>query len=329
MSIKLLDFNNLGNFQGIKILLLDALEAESRSLDDITKYTLDKSASLAYAIDGIIELLLFIGWIAENDDGELELLQSQAVSIESDFVLKELIVEALFRRLRDNDLLHRFIPLDSVKYDVVKSTITIRNYRIPLRFSGLRNLLIDFGVLTIHDLAKELLYVNTEFVKFFEKEVIDWIRRDEYKNVSIDSFSYDQFLRIQQLKERYGEQAEEFVLLFEQTRLKKHPKIEQVKIISKLDVGAGYDIVSFNSLQSEEIDRFVEVKSYSGKISFYWSQNEVQNAQIKRGRYYLYLVDRELIHNEEYEPLVIPDPFMGVFSNDNWDKIPQSWLVTA
>lgn len=42
---------------------------------------------------------------------------------------------------------------------------------------------------------------------------------------------------------------------------------------------AGYDIESFQNLDSIIIDRFIEVKSFENKIQFYWSKNELEKAK--------------------------------------------------
>jgi len=329
MSIKLLQYRNLGNFENIKDLLLDVLATdEPKPFEDIRKYCLDRSIDLAYSIDGMVELLLFIEWVAEHDEGlVLSRPENQFASVKSDLAFKKLIIEALFLKLKENGFLHRFIPLDAMTFDIASNTVALRSSKVPLEFSGLRNLLIEFEFLLVHDLARNLLLVNPEFTDLFEKKVVTWINRENLKGISAASLSYDQFLSIHRMKEEHGEQAEDFVLLFEQERLKNHPDVGRIRIISKLDGSAGYDIVSFNSLQSKEIDRFIEVKSYSGKTSFYWSVNEVRTAQMKGAKYFLYLVNRQHIGNKDYEPLIIQDPYLHIFLSDEWSKDAQSWFI--
>jgi len=327
MSIKLLQYNNLGNFEDIKELLLDVLAAdEPRPIEVLKKYCLDRSIDLAYSVDGIVGLLLFIEWVIENDEGLVLSKPKNQFFFESELVFKKHIIEALFLQLKEKGVLHRFIPIDAIKFDISNNTIALRSNNIPLEFSGTRNLLIELEFLLIHDLVKNLLLVNSEFTNYFE-EVVNWINHENLQDISARSLSYDQFLNIQRMKEEYGEQAEDFVLRFEQGRLKDHPDVGRIRIISKLDVSAGYDIISFNSLQSEEIDRFIEVKSYSGKVSFYWSVNEVWNAQMKGNKYFLYLVNRRYMNNEDYEPLIIRNPYLHVFLSGEWNKDSQSWYI--
>lgn len=59
-------------------------------------------------------------------------------------------------------------------------------------------------------------------------------------------------------------------------------------------MGAGYDILSFNSATSLSYDRFIEVKSFHGKPHFYWSSNEKNTSELWGDKYYLYLVDLDL-----------------------------------
>ena len=125
----------------------------------------------------------------------------------------------------------------------------------------------------------------------------------------------------------HGEEAEIYALAYEQKRLSAHPKLSNVEIISSYDVMAGYDIVSYNSLTSIELDRFVEVKSYSSSPSFHWSRNEMDVARLRRSKYFLYLVDRDKINEPSYEPMIIQDPYDKVMNNNDWTKRVDSYHV--
>jgi len=68
------------------------------------------------------------------------------------------------------------------------------------------------------------------------------------------------------------------------------------------------------------IDRFIEVKSYDREVSFFWSRNEVEKAKELKGKYYLYLVDRSRIKENDYKPQQFQDPYKKVFENEIWRK---------
>ena len=99
-----------------------------------------------------------------------------------------------------------------------------------------------------------------------------------------------------------------------------------IEKISDLNVSAGYDVVSLQSNKSTEIDKFIEVKSYSDKPSFYWSVNEVKKAKQEKNRYFLYLVNRNEIDNNGYNPVMIQDPYKNIFNSNNWEKNCESWF---
>jgi hypothetical protein len=69
----------------------------------------------------------------------------------------------------------------------------------------------------------------------------------------------------------------------------------QVWQFSHIDVSAGYDIASLKDQGSSIIDKFIEVKSYSGSPYFYWSKNEIEVAKQERDNYFLYLINRDEI----------------------------------
>lgn len=104
------------------------------------------------------------------------------------------------------------------------------------------------------------------------------------------------------------------------------PLSEKVRRISEIDVEAGYDIVSFESLQSQEPDRLIEVKAISD-TGFYWSKNEYEIARLKGDKYYLYLVELTRISQKDYSPLIIQNPAVNVMEADSWFVEAQSFLI--
>ncbi|MBD5484393.1 MAG: DUF3883 domain-containing protein, partial [Lachnospiraceae bacterium] len=72
-----------------------------------------------------------------------------------------------------------------------------------------------------------------------------------------------------------GAMAEEFVLNYEHQRITNLELASKIRIISDVDVTAGYDIISFDSNQSTRYDRYIEVKATS-KNGFFWSVNEYE-----------------------------------------------------
>jgi len=128
-------------------------------------------------------------------------------------------------------------------------------------------------------------------------------------------------------KNEAGKQSELFVLQYEQNRMNDHSSFEKIELISDVYVNAGYDIISFNDLDSFIIDRFIEVKSYREEISFYWSKNEVEKAKELATKYYIYLVDRSLMNKKDYVPKIIQDPYKKIFENEFWKKETENWKI--
>lgn len=89
---------------------------------------------------------------------------------------------------------------------------------------------------------------------------------------------------------------------------------------------AGYDIVSFECRQSQELNRFIEVKAVSGS-GFYWSRNEYEIAKLKEESYYLYLVELNKINEMDYIPEIIQNPALNIMEKDEWFVEAQSYFV--
>jgi len=103
------------------------------------------------------------------------------------------------------------------------------------------------------------------------------------------------------------------VLDFEKKKLEK-TKYNPVRI-SLDDVGAGYDILSFETNGDK---KFIEVKSIS-KGRFFWSENEVINSQTLKENYFIYCVKfadgspKEISH-------IISNPYKKIFIDKKYKK---------
>lgn len=147
-----------------------------------------------------------------------------------------------------------------------------------------------------------------------EKSEIIWIGNGVYMmpatsdiddiNLSIprhSGMSRDQFERLQIIRQEIGDKGEEYVLQKETDELKSNGRMDlanKVKIISKINVGAGYDILSYDLNGSE---KYIEVKtSVNNSKTFEWTENEINVAKDYKDKYWIYLVrdisDKPKIH---------------------------------
>ena len=110
-------------------------------------------------------------------------------------------------------------------------------------------------------------------------------------------------------KKERGAEAESYILLLEKKRLKDHQNLSEIKKISDDDVGAGYDIESFQSINSVSVDKFIEVKSYKNTNTFYWSINEIKKAKKLSENYVLVVVNSNKINESSYQPKEIKNPY--------------------
>jgi len=128
----------------------------------------------------------------------------------------------------------------------------------------------------------------------------------------------DQLIQLQSSQKQVGDRGEDFVLRYERQRLYAHPRVNDIRIIGRSDVGMGYDILSFQGITSRSHDRYIEVKTYSGAPHFFVSAGE-QAAATKYGtQYCLYLVDITRIHEPRYQPIIVQDPIHNL--DDHWQE---------
>jgi hypothetical protein len=118
-----------------------------------------------------------------------------------------------------------------------------------------------------------------------------------------------------------GDVAERLTLDYEKRRLAKegfgHLSLA-VHIISKEDVFAGYDIVSYNGKNSSlDHDRFIEVKGTVGNEPvFYWSKNEIDTASRYGRNYWIYLWTNVETSGRGTLYRVIQDPYALFFKKE-------------
>ncbi len=332
MPERLLEYDNLGTIEQIKIVIDVLAVREARKIRDMRLYCSGRSISFFYSFDGIIELfkaLSFVEIVGQDNVLSTPVLPDLQRGSLPDLALSRSIVESLFIWLSDKRLLQAFLPLDHIRFDETLKTVVVRNSQIPLRFSGIRNLLLNLRFFEANKVSPNILMVTPEFDDFFEGKVLEVLKSALISEVSSGGLTLDELKRIQDRKEDLGQQAELFVAAFEKARLYNHPLESYIRIISGIDVSAGYDVISFNSTESQEYDRFIEVKSYAGNLCFYWSRNEVNCARAKGDSYFLYLVDRDRMGEAGYEPVAIRDPYNSVFMSLQWDKEEVAWSVTS
>ena len=214
----------------------------------------------------------------------------------------------LFRSLKnDSDFLNIFSS-KHLSYDVIYKSLQLNNSAFGFKYSNFKQLLLDFNIIIEHPAPEFRSYiVNQHYKKLFDKSVLPEIKK---RKIGIEEFKKS----IEQ-QQKYGEEAERFVLKFEKERLKNKKEIDWV---AEYVVNEGYDIASYNEIDDEHPNRFIEVKSYDGpKGYFYWSRNEFQVAKLKGESYWIYLVNRSKIKNNGYEPERYQDPFNTILGNHN------------
>ena len=198
-----------------------------------------------------------------------------------------------------------------IKYSPESNIIKFPINAFSLSAAIYRNFLLAINALFIDN---GMISVSSDYEKCFEKHC----------SAANKKITQEELLKQLKKQQIDGDQAELFVISCENIRLSNSGKT--AKRISQIDVSAGYDILSYENDCSEDYDRYIEVKSYHGKPHFYWSDNERNTSKMLTDHYYLVLVDIDHISNDNYEPIIIRDPFNNLH-DDSWLIKPQSFFV--
>jgi len=328
MLDELLRHNSLGTKEEIQFVLFDALSSNLQRVSDIRSYCISNKYSISRSFKGIISLLEYVGFIERSGDSlrinisvyrKLDNTDKEvAYFTKPDFYKKLLIA------MQSEGQIHRIFTFKNVQYKSKEKLFFIKSNLIPLQSFPLRNTLISLGFFIQDKNNSNHLIVNQSFNQIFQNVIVSQLDKRKKNKRPISLKRLKEGI---ERKEQVGKEAEIFVLEYEKSRLKSHPFMTKIKRISEEFSNAGYDIESFTGLNSIVPNRFIEVKSYSGQISFYWSRNEVDIAKELSEEYFLYLVDRRKYHLKDYDPIIIKDPYERIFENEQWKKETENWKI--
>ena len=215
----------------------------------------------------------------------------------------------LFSRLIEE----RILPRLSIEFDAEDDRYFIDQAEIRSRYAAFRNLLLDAKVFEI---SGRRFLLCPEAKESLREMPYSWRT----------GLSPEQLMKQLERNEKAGELAEQFVINYERSRLGE-PKAGLVEQVSLVTVSAGFDIASFESSESAQFDRFIEVKAY-GHNGFYFSAGELDAAKRYGTHYCLYIVNLDRISDQGYSPNIIRDPASYFESCSEWRIVPDRLRIT-
>lgn len=205
------------------------------------------------------------------------------------------------------------LPVSRIQYDLNERCGYLRKRDIPLRYSQMRNYLIDAGTLIVN---KDRVFFGQIASNVLQSKVVELE----------GGMTPEELMEELERNRKAGADAETYVMKYEEKRLGM-PFAKSVRQISLISVSAGYDIASYETPQSTQYDRFIEVKAI-GHNGFYLSSNELQTAKKLGEQYYLYLVDLKKKDCEEYQPEIIRHPSAFFAESSDWRIVPDGYHIS-
>jgi hypothetical protein len=296
-------FNTIGNFFGIQFFTDQIFHNENSTIDGVAHLC---SLNFEIQINPKNALLLF------------EYLELITIKNDQFYLTKK---GRYIQKKIDSRDVFEFIALITVRVMISNKIISIDNFKVnygneninfeikyfPLHAAIFRNFLTTIGKLNFESGVYTIL-----IEKGIEKTLLREGSRTRRK------INEAELMKNLEAKKIQGELAEFWAFEYEKKRLEKTKHCEKVKLISKIDVGAGFDILSFDCENSYVYDRFIEVKSFKGNPQFYLTKNESEIALIKGNNYFIYLIDIDMIMNEKYKPIMIRNPQFELYNGNDW-----------
>lgn len=294
--------NYQGGKDGLLFFICDVIGQNEIKIRDAEVICSHAPGKRYLSVKDLIRYCLVFGWIDAGSD-----VVSVSPSFKAYVGDKEALNEKLILSTVEQLFMEGILDPTLFSYDAIQGCFSFKNELLPLSFSTVRNVLISQGFLiTSRDDKGTKLYIAPAFDSLVAKHC-----KTKRKQLSLESLK-----RQLENNEIAGERAELFVLSYEKERIGQ-PLCQNIKRISEIDASAGYDIVSLNSCESQEPDRFIEVKAVSS-TGFFWSRNEYEIAKLKGNMYFLYLVELSRLNEPGYVPEMIQDPAASVMGSDSW-----------
>jgi hypothetical protein len=329
MLDELLKHNSLGTKEEIQFILFNALTVNEQKTDDLKSYCISNKYSISRSLSGIIALFKYVGLIKLYDDSIIvepaTFNKNKYFGREANYFNEPHFYECLFSSLRTEKQTHQIFTQKNVLFDAKENSYFIKSNLIPFRSFPLRNLLLSLEFFKIAENNSNHLIIGQQFYELFERLVVNNLNVKKKTKRPITIKKLKEGLKEQ---ERVGKETELFALEYEKNRLKEHPFRSKIKRIAEEFTNAGYDIESFTGLNTIVPNRFIEVKSYTDQVSFYWSRNEVDTAKELGEEYFLYLVDRSKYLLKDYKPMILKDPYDRIFESELWKTETENWKIT-
>jgi hypothetical protein len=306
----IIDLDNPDNLllKSNRTVLIKGLEYFSKVKTENSKnifYNLTRTTSLKDVdINFIITFLCKAKYLKINNNKIIKKLR-----FDSNLVFEELIL-FYYSILTNNKQLNTALFVNS-KFTIIDDKISIEIFSVQIKFRIFFTILQNLGLLIKTD-KKGVVIIKS------------YVLAKKFLSRPLKKISPEEFEKEQEQKKIYGIEAEKFVLTFEKKRLGN----KEIDWVAKYIVNEGYDIASYNEMNDLRYNRFIEVKSYDGpKPYFYWSRNEYTVAKRKKEQYWLYLINRSEMNNENYKPVMVQDPFNSILKNDDWDKQVDKYII--
>lgn len=300
-----------GGKDGLLFFICDVIGHNEITLRDAEVICSHAPGKRQLSVEDLVSYCLTLGWIRKEED-ILTILPDFEPFLGDKDELNDLLISSTVEQL----FLCGIVNQTMFSYDSVQCSYAFKNELLPLTFSCVRNVLISQGFLVPQrESLGTRFYIAPPYDDLIAKHC-----KTRRKQLSLERLK-------KQLEDNEisGEKAELFVLEYEKKRI-GIPLCENIKRISEIDVSAGYDIVSFDSSESLEPDRFIEVKAVSSS-GFFLSKNEYEIAKLKGDTYFLYLVELSKVEEPGYTPDMIQNPAMSVMKSDKWFVEAQSYHI--
>jgi hypothetical protein len=228
-------------------------------------------------------------------------------------------------KLRSYLLSNEFIDILSPALKYYSGDLVIDSCLLPSEYATYPQVAFAVGILDMPFLTRYWPIQNDSVQRLHK--VAEAVNRAE---LSKENFSILDLKNKLNKQSELGLEAEEWFLNWEKNRLAGHVFSNLISRVSDYNVAAGYDLISFKSLDSLTFNRYIEVKSYSEIPRIFISANELEVARKYQDEYVLVILDRSKFTDKNYVPIEFVNPYALLMSSEKpeWVSVsPESFRV--
>ena len=163
-------YENLGTPAYFGELFEQLKHADSWTEKSVSEYFYDRAIDGKVIFDGCMPLLKLAGIVSVNQNGLVKMAHGYENILYSETLCQNKLLEGFLHAFRGDDEFCDIFAKGKTSYDFVYRCINVDSSAFSLKYSNIRNLLLDFGFFEPHpDFSDRILIISSRWKSLSKK----------------------------------------------------------------------------------------------------------------------------------------------------------------